>query len=141
MTAGCTLCRRVFNGPAAGQVLDPRGQDVVQRYLTELANHVREAHPEIAAQVELSALQYRGYLLMGYYRITDDEEFNAMRDETRRLLHSTTRKVAITNEELRATADSLSEFPTTRDDIYLAMVQVRDRLCETEPQQPAILTV
>lgn len=149
MTAGCTLCRRVFSGPAAGQVFDAAGQDAVQRYLVELANHIREVHGEIAAQVELSALQYRGYLLMGYYRVTDDEEFAKMREDTRHLLHVTTRKVTVTNEDLKKKAVEISRdldldinasLPQAETKIYAAMVELRDRLCETEPQ-PAILTV
>lgn len=149
MTAGCTLCHRVFSGPAAGQVFDPRGQDAVQRYLVELANHIREVHTDIAGQVEMSALQYRGYLLMGYYRVTEDEEFSEMREETRRLMHATTRKVTVSNEELRGKAaqiigeldlDILASEPAAEDKIYAAMVELRDLLCETEPQ-PAKLIV
>ena len=146
MTAGCTLCHRVFSGPAAGQVFEPKGQHAVQRYLTSLADHIREVHGEIAAQVELSALQYRGYLLMGYYRVTNDEEFNRMREETRHLMHVTTRRVTINNEELRSKASQmtaeieLDSYQATEGKIFAAMVELRDRLCETEPQ-PAILTV
>lgn len=149
MTAGCTLCHRVFSGPPAGQVFDVKGQDAVQRYLTELATHIREVHREIAAQVELSALEYRGYLLMGYYRVTEDEEFNKIREKTRHLLHVTTRKVIICNEDLKKKAVEISRaldldirdgVPHAENKIYAAMVELRDRLCETAPQ-PAILTV
>lgn len=149
MTAGCTLCHRVFSGPAAGQVFDPQGQDAVQRYLVELANHIREVHTDIAGQVEMSALQYRGYLLMGYYRVTDDEEFNTMREDTRRLMHATTRKVTVSNEDLRSKAVEISRdldldirdgVPHAETKIYAAMLELRDLLCEIEPQ-PAKLTV
>jgi len=149
MTAGCTLCRRVFTGPASGQIFDAQGQDAAQTFLVNLANHIREEHAEIAAQVEISALQYRGYLLMGYYNVTNDDAFNEMREETRRLMHATTRKVVVTNDELRIMAaiiagnmdlDISADQDGARDNIYTALVDLRDRLCEMVPE-PVKLTV
>jgi len=139
MTAACSLCLEVFPGPSAGALLNAHGQDAIQQYLVNLAQHIRQAHEDVAGHVELSALEYRGYLLMGYYNITDDPQFVKMREDTRRLLHSTTRKVTVTNEELRASANGLSKSPAIRDHIYAAMVELRDRLCELG-EEPSKLT-
>lgn len=150
MTAGCTLCQRIFQGPAPGKLFDVRGTHApVARYLVSLANHIRDSHAEIAGQVEVSTLQYRGFLLMGYYKVTGDDRYAQERERTRRYLHSSTREVVIANDELRAKAAEItaaldldiSACPDqAENNIYAALVELRDRLCETEPQ-PAILTV
>lgn len=149
MIAACTLCRRIFNGPSASALYDARAQNALARFLVELAKHIQENHADVTSQVDVSTLQYRGFLMMGYYNVTGDDLLVKEREQTRRYLHFSTRKVIVSNDELRVKAAEMTgeldlDISACADQaenrIYAALVELRDRLCEIE-HEPVKLTV
>ena len=146
MNAICSLCNKSFTSieNASDIVLNMEGQNAVAAFSERLAKHLYTEHGEIAGKVEMASMQYRGFLIIGYFR-TQDPVILQAREETRKWLHTNSRALNLSDAELLAIAEQMSEALWTHSTAGRAaailpfLQRIREALVEQQ-EAPAVLT-
>ncbi len=141
MTARCSHCQKLFAGPSlviVGQNVNYTNNRLIQ-FQQKLADHVMNEHKELAQQIELADLEYKGLMILSCYQTTD-KALQQQMDLLRWKLHQRTLTTRYTDNMIEQWSDSvvpqlvtlvdMRDTATVRKNLIGMLQSMRDTLEE-----------
>ena len=136
----CTLCNQRFSKSALPLIGEsPDAQTV--RFVTGLAKHLKQAHPEAIQQLKMQTAilqnQFVGWLTLQSFETTDPE-LQKSQQRLRVWLHTITRKNQITDADLLDRVARLELAHAEAEKVEALCQEIRDFLGEQGKHNPLL---
>jgi hypothetical protein len=136
----CKLCQEPFEDPLWGLLTNQKALlDRATKHAQDLANHLKEKHPDEDLVCQSAAESYGNLTRSTYFEIVDEVLIGIV-DTMRGMIRRSTTRAYITDEQIRQWLDKFypaGNPPPSRDEVRKALTNIRDVLQEEGKHRPA----